>query len=209
MMISDPTSANGNLQAAGGYGPPGGGYPPGGGGGGYGGPPPGGGGYGGPPGGGGYGGPPGGAPPGGYGGPPGGAPPGGFGGPPGGAPPGGGFGGPPGGGFGGPPPQGFGPPGGFPPPGGPMMPGAGGDINTTLPLILNIVGLVTCSWGCLSGIIFIVGLVFSIQAGNMVKTGDLEGARGKAKSAMTMAIVGFVIGVLAMVGWGIVQVMAS
>lgn len=196
MMISDPTSANGNLQAAGGYGPPGGGYPPGGGGG-YGGPPPGGGGYGGPPGGG----PPGG---GGYGGPPGGAPPGGFGGPPG-----GGYGGPPGGGFGGPPPQGFGPPGGFPPPGGPMMPGAGGDINTTLPMILNIVGFFLCGYGCLSAIIFVVGFVFSIQAGNMKKTGDVEGARAKAKSAMTMAIVGYVIGVLAVVAYGIVSVISS
>jgi len=162
MMISDPTSANGNLQAAGGYGPPGGGYPPGGGGG-YGGPPPGGGGYGGPPGG---------------------APPGGFGGPPG-----GGYGGPPGGGFGGPPPQGFGPPGGFPPPGGPMMPGAGGDINTTLPLILSIVEIVLCCNLLFGGI----GLVFAIQAGNAKKTGDLETARAKAKTAMIVIIVGAVL----------------
>lgn len=226
MMISDPNSANANqssvgrspatgpgawgvapsaIEAAGGYGPPGGGYPPGGGGGGYGGPPPGGGGggYGGPPGGGGYGGPPGG---GGYGGPPGG---GGYGGPPGGGgyggPPGGGYGGPPPGGFGGPPPQGFGPPGGFPPPGGPMMPGAGGDVNTTLPLILNIVGFFTCGWGCLSAILFIVGLVFSIQAGNMKKTGDVEGARAKAKTALTMAIVGYVLGVVGGIGFGLLR----
>ena len=42
-------------------------------------------------------------------------------------------------------PGGFGPPGGgFPPPGGPMMPGAGGDVNTTLPLILSI--LMTSCW---------------------------------------------------------------
>src|SRR5688500_9723441 len=71
--------------------------------------------YGGPPPGGGYG------PP--QGGPPGGMPPGGYGGPP----------------------QGFGPPGGgFPPPGGPMMPGAGGDVNTTLPLVLGILSFFCC-----------------------------------------------------------------
>ncbi|MBX3259971.1 MAG: CD225/dispanin family protein [Labilithrix sp.] len=173
MMISDPTSANGNLHAAGGYGPPGGGYPPPGGGGGFGGPPPGGG----------YGGPPGGAPPGGYGGPPGG-------GPPGGAPPGGGYGGPPpGGGFGGPPPQGFGPPGGFPPPGGPMMPGAGGDVNTTLPLVLSIVQLVVCCNLIFGGI----GLLFAIQAGTAKKAGDLQTARAKAKTAMIVIIVGAVL----------------
>jgi hypothetical protein len=178
MMMTDPTSANGNLNAAGGYGPPGGGYPPGGGGG-YGGPPPGGGGYGGPP-------PGGGGPPG-YGGPPGGAPPGGYGGPPGGAPPGGGYGGPPPGGFGGPP--GFGPPGGGFQPGGPMMPGAGGDVNTTLPLILSICQLVLCCNLVFGGI----GLVFAIQAGNAKKTGDIEGARAKAKTAMIVIIVGAVL----------------
>ncbi|HEY8075264.1 MAG TPA: hypothetical protein VIF62_14165, partial [Labilithrix sp.] len=115
---------------------------------------------------GGYGPPPGG----GYGGPP----PAGYGGPPGGPPPGGGgFGAPPPGGYGGPPPggggygpPGFGPQGGFPPPGGPMMPGAGGDVNTTLPLILNIVAAIFCSYTCLSLIIAIVGIVFAIQAGN-------------------------------------------
>ncbi len=182
MMISDPTSANGNLQAAGGYGPPGGG--------GYGGPPPGGGGYGGPPGGGGYGGPPGGGgyggpPPGGggYGGPPGGGPPGGYGGPPGGPPPGGGFGGPPPGG-------GFGPPGGgFPPPGGPMMPGAGGDVNTTLPLILSICQLVLCCNLVFGGI----GLFFAIQAGNAKKSGDIMTAKSKAKTAMMVIIIGAVL----------------
>ncbi len=180
MMISDPTSANGNLQAAGGYGPPGGGYPPPGGGGGYGGPP----GGGPPPGGGGYGGPPPGG--GGYGGPPGGGPPpgGGYGGPPQGGPPPGGFGQPPG----------FGPPGGFPPPGGPMMPGAGGDVNTTLPMILSGVGFFLCCG--LASIFFLIGFIFAIQAGNMKKTGDIMGAQAKAKSAMTMTIIGGVLGVL-------------
>ena len=192
MMVSDPTT-NGNVQAAGGYGPPGGGYPPGGGGGGYGGPP------GAPPGGGGFGGPPPGG--GGYGGPP----PGGGG--DGGPPPGGGA--PPPGGFGGPPPPGFGPPGGFPPPGGPMMPGAGGDVNTTLPLILNLAGLVLC--GCASGIgwiLTIVGIVFAIQAGNAKNAGDIETARGKAKTSMILAIVNLVLGLLGGIAYGVMNAMA-
>lgn len=88
-----------------------------------------------------------------------------------------------------------------------MMPGAGGDVNTTLPMILNIVGFFTCGWGCLSAILFIVGFVFSIQAGNMKKTGDVEGARGKAKTAMMMAIIGYVLGVIGGVVAGILRAM--
>ncbi len=146
-----------NIQAAGGYGPPGGGYPPGGGG--YGAPP------GAPPGGGGFGAPPG-APPGGYGAPPGAPPP---------------------GGYGAPPPAGFGPPGGgFPPPGGPMMPGAGGDVNTTLPLVLSIIALFPCCNLLFGGI----GLAFAIQAGNAKKAGDIEGARSKAKIALIVVSIG-------------------
>jgi hypothetical protein len=163
MMVPDPT--NGPLHAAGGYGPPGGG--------GYGGPP-GGGGYGGPPGGGGYGGPPG-APPGG----------GGFGPPP------GGYGGPPGG-YGAPPPQGFGPPGGYQQPGGPMMPGMGGDVNTTLPLVLSILSLVLCCNLLFGGL----GLFFAIQAGNAKKVGDFETARSKAKLSIIIVIVGAVLWVI-------------
>ncbi|MCA9588078.1 MAG: hypothetical protein KC657_22295 [Myxococcales bacterium] len=181
MMAPGTSSASETSHAAGGYGPPGGGYPPPGGGappGGYGGPPPGGG-----------------APPGGYGGPPpgGGAPPGGYGGPPpGGGPP--GYGGPPAGGFGAPP--GYGPQGGFPPPGGPMMPGAGGDVNTTLPLILNIVGLLFCSGTCIGFITSILGIVFAVQGGNAVKAGDVETGRGKAKLSWIMFIVSAALGVI-------------
>lgn len=180
MMSTDPMGANGIHQAAGGYGPPGGGY---------GGPPPGGG----------YGGPPmGGPPPGG----------GGFGGPPaGGPPPGGGFGGPPPGGFGS--PGGFGPPGGFPPPGGPMMPGAGGDVNTMLPLILNIAGALLCGGTCIGFILNIVGIVFAVQAGNAKNAGDIETARGKAKTSMIMAIISIVLGVLVGIAYVIFALLAS
>jgi hypothetical protein len=166
------------IQAAG-YGPPGGG--------GYGGPPPGGG-YGGPPQGGG------GAPPGGgYGGPPQGGPPGGGGfGPP----PGGGYGAPPPGGYGGPPPgPGFGPGGGYP--GGPMMPGAGGDVNTTTPLVLSILTIFPCC-----NLFFgIPALIFAIQAGNAKKAGDFQTAAAKAKVSYIILGIGIVLSILG----GIVQ----
>ena len=67
-----------------------------------------------------------------------------------------------------------------------MMPGAGGDVNTTLPLILSIVQLVLCC----NPIFGTIGLVFAIQAGNAKKTGDVELARSKAKTAMIIIMVG-------------------
>jgi hypothetical protein len=154
---------------------------------------------------GGYG-PPAGGAGGGYGGPPAGG--GGYGGPPagGGAPP-GGFGQPPGGGFGG--PSGFGPSGGFPPPGGPMMPGAGGDVNTTLPLILNIVGALLC-WGTCAGFILsIVGIVFAVQAGNAKNAGDIMTAKAKAKTSMLMFIITAILSVLGGIGYAIVATVRS
>ena len=77
-----------------------------------------------------------------------------------------------------------------------MMPGAGGDVNTTLPLILSIVQLVLCCNLVFGGI----GLVFAIQAGNMKKTGDIEGARAKAKTAMLIIIIGAVLESLGILG---------
>ncbi|CAN5908450.1 hypothetical protein BH11MYX4_BH11MYX4_30350 [soil metagenome] len=141
---------------------------------------------------GGYG-PPGG---GGYGGPPMGGPPGGFGAPPGG----GGYGG------GGP---GFGPQGGFPPPGGPMMPGAGGDVNTTLPLILNIVAAVLCGAGCLAFILSIVGIVFAVQGGNAKNAGDLVTAQAKAKTSMLMFIITAVLGTIGVIISVVLRVLNS
>jgi hypothetical protein len=67
-----------------------------------------------------------------------------------------------------------------------MMPGAGGDVNTTLPLVLSIVELVVCC-----NVLFgVLGLVFAIQAGNAKKSGDLETARSKAKLSMIIVLVG-------------------
>ncbi len=74
-----------------------------------------------------------------------------------------------------------------------MMPGAGGDVNTTLPLVLSIVSLFCCGFGTLLGI---VGIVLSVQAGNAKKMGDIEGARGKAKTATILAAIGIGLGIL-------------
>ncbi|HQY63911.1 MAG TPA: CD225/dispanin family protein [Polyangiaceae bacterium] len=134
-------------------------------------------------------------PPGGYGAPP----PGGYG-----APPPGGYGAPPPGGYGAPPPGGYGgPPGsGGAPPGGPLMPGAGGDINTTLPLVLSVLSLFCCGLGTVLGII---GVVLSVQASNAKNRGDLESARGKAKMAVILASVGIALGLLG----GVVSALAG
>jgi hypothetical protein len=87
-----------------------------------------------------------------------------------------------------------GPPGGAPMGGGPMMPGAGGgDVNTTLPLILSIVSLFCCGLGTLLGI---GGLVLSLQAGTAKKNGDLVTAQAKAKTATILAAVGIGIGLV-------------
>ena len=155
------------VQTAGGYGPPGGGYPP--------------------PGGGGYGPPPGGAPPpggGGYGPPPGGAPP----------PGGGGYGAPPPG-FGGPPPGGFGGPpqgGGFGPPGMPPM-GGGGQVDTTMPLVLSI-GSCLCCWP-----LGIACLVLFFQGKGMADRGDIAGAQAKFGIVKIMGIVAIVLGTISMI----------
>ncbi len=70
-----------------------------------------------------------------------------------------------------------------------MMPGAGGDVNTTLPLVLSIVQLVLCCNLLFGGI----SLMFAIQAGNAKKAGDLATARSKAKTAIIVVIVGAVL----------------
>ncbi|MDB4993146.1 MAG: hypothetical protein JWM74_578 [Myxococcaceae bacterium] len=84
-----------------------------------------------------------------------------------------------------------------------MMPGQGGDVNTTLPLILNIVAMIFCCG--LGTILGIVGLIFAIQAGSAKKQGDMETARGKAKTSLILAIVAFVLGLVGGIISAIVQ----
>ena len=84
-----------------------------------------------------------------------------------------------------------------------MMPGAGGDVNTLLPLILNIVGALFC-WGtCVGFILSVVGIVFAVQAGNAKNAGDIVTAKGKAKTAMLMFIITAVLSVLGGIGYAI------
>jgi hypothetical protein len=90
-----------------------------------------------------------------------------------------------------------------------MMPGAGGDVNTTLPLVLNIVGLLLCSGTCVGAVLCVIGIVFAIQGGNLKSTGDLETARKKAKTSMLMFIVSAALGVLAYVIIGVLQAVSG
>lgn len=76
------------------------------------------------------------------------------------------------------------------------MPGAGGDVNTTTPLALNIVGMLLCSATCVSSIVCIVGIVMAVQAGNLKNAGDVMGARAKAKLSMNLFIAAMVIGTI-------------
>jgi hypothetical protein len=83
-----------------------------------------------------------------------------------------------------------------------MMPGAGGDVNTTLPLILSILSLFCCGLGTILGI---VGIVLSVQAGNAKNMGDIEGARGKAKTATILAAIGLGLGIISSIVGGILN----
>lgn len=48
----------------------------------------------------------------------------------------------------------------------------------------------------MSFILGVVGLVFSIQAGSALKTGDVETARSKTKTATILAIAGMALGIV-------------
>ena len=85
-----------------------------------------------------------------------------------------------------------------------MMPGAGGDVNTTLPLILNIVGALFCGGTCVGFILAIVGIVFAVQAGNAKNAGDITTAQAKAKTSMLMFIITAILGVLGGIGYAII-----
>lgn len=76
------------------------------------------------------------------------------------------------------------------------MPGAGGDVNTTTPLALNVVGMLLCSGTCVSSMVCIVGIVMAVQAGNAKKAGDVMTARAKAKLSMNLFVASMVIGVI-------------
>lgn len=76
-----------------------------------------------------------------------------------------------------------------------MMPGAGGDVNTWLPLVLSILATLCCGY-CVGTILGIVGIVFSIQAMNAKKAGDVMTAQSKAKLATILGGIGLALGVI-------------
>lgn len=76
------------------------------------------------------------------------------------------------------------------------MPGGAGEVNTTLPLILNIVALVLCGGNCIGLVPAIIGIVMAVQAGSAATSGDLVTAKAKAKTSMTLAIVTAVLGLV-------------
>lgn len=86
-----------------------------------------------------------------------------------------------------------------------MMPGAGGDLNMTLPMVLNIVGFFLCCG--LASILFLVGFIFTMQGNTMKSQGDIMGATAKRKSAMTMAFIGYGLGVVGYIIYILMQAM--
>ena len=90
-----------------------------------------------------------------------------------------------------------------------MMPGAGGDVNTMLPLILNIVGALFCGYSCIGFVLAVVGIVFAVQAGNAKNSGDVATAKAKAKTSMLMFIITAVLGVLGGIGYGVMMALSG
>jgi hypothetical protein len=76
-----------------------------------------------------------------------------------------------------------------------MMPGSGGDVNTTTPLVLGIVSMVICG-NCLLGI---PAIILAVMAMNAKNVGNIEDARSKAKTSTILSIVGFGLAAVGMV----------
>ncbi len=81
----------------------------------------------------------------------------------------------------------------------------GDDINTTLPMVLSIIAMIFCCG--LSLLLGVGGLVLSIQAGNAKKTGDIETARNKAKTALILGAVALGIGLLQDIGYAVANML--
>jgi hypothetical protein len=75
-----------------------------------------------------------------------------------------------------------------------MMPGDGGDVNTTLPLILSIVSIFCC---CPLGV---APIIFAIVAINAKTKGELESARSNAKIASILSYILIGFGFLSILG---------
>jgi hypothetical protein len=82
-----------------------------------------------------------------------------------------------------------------------MMPGAGGDVNTTAPLLLNVVALLMCGATIISAPFSILGIVFAIQAKGRKDAGDIVAARAKTKQSFMAFAGAMLMGVILLVVW--------
>lgn len=82
--------------------------------------------------------------------------------------------------------------------------GPAGDVNTTLTMVLSIITLACC---CTP--LGIVSLINVMNANKAKQTGDLATAQAKNKTALTMAIIGMVGGVILWTAIIILQVLAN
>ena len=82
-----------------------------------------------------------------------------------------------------------------------MIPGMGGDVNTTTPLLLNVMALILCGASLITSPLSILGIVFAIQAKNAKGIGDLPTARTKAKYSLRFFAGTMAIGVLFLAIW--------
>jgi NhaP-type Na+/H+ or K+/H+ antiporter len=73
-----------------------------------------------------------------------------------------------------------------------MTPGSSGAVNTTLPLVLSIVGFFFCA----THLFGIVAFIFAMIATNSNSVGNFEDARSKAKISIIVSVVGFALNLL-------------
>jgi hypothetical protein len=86
-----------------------------------------------------------------------------------------------------------------------MMPAGGGDVNTTLPLVLGIISMVLCG----NFLLGIPAIIFAVIAMNSRSVGNLEDARQKAKIATILASIGMAMTVLVIMAWGAILAVAA
>lgn len=94
------------------------------------------------------------------------------------------------------------------PPQQPMMqqsvaPGAAG-VNPTTHIIVSVVVMLLASlpFG-------IAGLIFALKSKSKLEMGDVEGAKGAAKTSLILNIVGAVLAVLAIIGFVLLMVIGA
>jgi hypothetical protein len=80
----------------------------------------------------------------------------------------------------------------------------GGDVNTTLPLVLSIICLACC---CIPGGIF--ALINAMNANNAKKMGDLATAQSKARTSLIVSLVSMVLVAVFGTIYGVFMIMSE